>query len=170
MTERYPMLPPAADMLRRLPDDSAEPAEGLSRRMALAGLAVLPIAPPACAALADPAFGLIAAKRAADAAHGVTIDAEDEAGYRYGCRSDEAIEAALQAEAAAHLVNRVAWRLARTQPTTLVGIAAVLRFANQIEDDGLEWPSTDTVGPAGWHYQLRATMAAALEAIIRRAA
>ena len=39
-----------------------------------------------------------------------------------------------------------------------------LRFANEIEDAGLEWPNTD---PEGWHYQLRVTMAAALEALIK---
>jgi hypothetical protein len=32
----------------------------------------------------------------------------------------------------------------------------------------MEWPATDTVGPEGWHYQLRATMAAAIEAICVR--
>jgi hypothetical protein len=45
--------------------------------------------------------------------------------------------------------------------------AAVLRFANEIEDGGMEWPATDTVGPEGWHYQLRATVAAAIEALIK---
>jgi hypothetical protein len=60
------------------------------------------------------------------------------------------------------------WRLARTRPTTLAGVAAVLRFANEIEDGGMEWPATDTVGAEGWHYQLRATMAAAIEAIIHK--
>jgi hypothetical protein len=29
----------------------------------------------------------------------------------------------------------------------------------------MEWPDTDTIGPEGWHYQLRATMAAAIEAL-----
>ena len=43
-------------------------------------------------------------------------------------------------------------------PGTLV---TVLRFANEIEDGGMEWPDTDAIGPEGWHYQLRATMAAA---------
>ena len=43
----------------------------------------------------------------------------------------------------------------------------MLRFANQIEDGGMEWPSTDTIGAEGWHYQLRATMAQAIETIIR---
>jgi hypothetical protein len=41
---------------------------------------------------------------------------------------------------------------------------AVLRFANEIEDAGGDWPETDAIGPDGWHYQLRATMAAAIEA------
>jgi hypothetical protein len=49
------------------------------------------------------------------------------------------------------------WRLATTPPTTLAGVAAVLRFANEIEDAGGEWPNTDAIGPDGWHYQLRAT-------------
>jgi hypothetical protein len=52
-------------------------------------------------------------------------------------------------------------------PTTLAGVAAVLRFSNEIEDAGLEWPDTDTIGAEGWHYQLRATMAAAVEALIK---
>jgi hypothetical protein len=60
------------------------------------------------------------------------------------------------------------WPLATTPPTTLAGVAAVLRFANEIEDAGLEWPDTDRIGAEGWHYQLRATMAAAIEAIIRQ--
>jgi ribonuclease HI len=65
------------------------------------------------------------------------------------------------------VVNEADWRLARTPPTTLAGVAAVLRFVNKIEDGGMEWPGTDTVGPEGWHYQLRASMAAAIEALIK---
>jgi hypothetical protein len=62
--------------------------------------------------------------------------------------------------------NAIDWRLATTLPTTLAGVAAVLRFANEIEDGGMEWPNTDAIGPDGWHYQLRATMAAAIEGLI----
>jgi hypothetical protein len=69
---------------------------------------------------------------------------------------------------ACQFVNEANWRLATTPPTTLAGVAAVLRFANQIEDAGMEWPETDTIGSEGWHYQLRATMAAAIEAIMQR--
>ena len=32
---------------------------------------------------------------------------------------------------------------------------------------GMEWPNTDAIGPDGWHYQLRATMAAAVEALMK---
>ena len=46
----------------------------------------------------------------------------------------------------------------------------MLRLANLIEDEGCEWPDTDAIGPDGWHYELRATMAAAIEAIIRQKA
>jgi hypothetical protein len=64
-------------------------------------------------------------------------------------------------------VNAIPWNLATTPPTTLAGVAAVLRFANEVEDAGLEWPDTDTIGPDGWHYQLRATMAAAVEDLMK---
>jgi hypothetical protein len=110
----------------------------------------------------DPAFALIAEKLAADMAHGVSIDAQDEA--EGGPGEDEAWQRCCDA---CGVVNKVDWRLATTPPTTLAGIAAVLRFANEIEDGGMEWPSTDTIGPEGWHYQLRATMAAAIEALIK---
>jgi hypothetical protein len=48
-------------------------------------------------------------------------------------------------------VNAIAWKLATTPPTTLAGVAAVLRFANEVEDVGGDWPDTDTIGPDGWH-------------------
>jgi hypothetical protein len=116
----------------------------------------------------DPAFALIAEKLAADVAHCEAIDVQDKADVEHGSDSQAAWEANDRCEAAGHAVNVVDWRLARTPPTTFAGVAAVLRFANEIEDRGMEWPQTDTVGPDGWHYQLRATMAAAIEAIIRQ--
>ena len=115
----------------------------------------------------DPAFALIAEKLAADIAHGEAIDVQDEADDRYGFHSDESSEADDRCEVAGQTVNAIDWRLATTPPTTLAGVAAVLRFANEIEDGGMEWPNTDAVGREGWHYQLRATMAAAIEALIR---
>ena len=116
----------------------------------------------------DPAFALIAEKLAADIAHGEAIDAQDEAEDRYGIRSDESSEADDRCLVACCAVNVIDWKLATTPPTTLAGVAAVLRFANEIEDGGMEWSNTDEVGREGWHYQLRATMAAAIEAINRQ--
>jgi hypothetical protein len=118
----------------------------------------------------DPAFTLIAEKLAADVAHCEAIDVQDAAEKRFGDDSDEAWEAAEQSKSACHAANEIEWRLAGTMPTTLAGVAAVLRFANEIEDANNEWPDTDTIGPEGWHYQLRATMAAAIEALIKVAA
>jgi hypothetical protein len=115
----------------------------------------------------DPVFALIADKRAADIAHGEAIDAQDEAADRYGFHSDEESEADDHCLAACHAVHAIDWKLATTLPTTLAGVAAVLRFANEIEDGGMEWPNTDAIGREGWHYQLRATMAAAIEALIK---
>jgi hypothetical protein len=98
----------------------------------------------------DPAFALIADKRAADIAHGEAIDAQDEADDKYGDRSDEASEASDRCLAACHAVHAIDWRLATTPPTTLAGVAAVLRFANEIEDGGMEWPIlTRSVPTAG---------------------
>jgi hypothetical protein len=154
-------------------DDTQSPGKPRSRRSVLgaiaAGAAALTLAPARAAAPAiDPVFDLIAEKRAADFAHCEAIDAQDEAesDHEYG---DAVVDEAWQRCCdACGVVNEADWRLATTPPTTLAGIAAVLRFANEIEDGGMEWPTTDTVGPEGWHYQLRATMAAAVEAIIRQ--
>ena len=64
----------------------------------------------------DPAFALIAEKRAADVAHCRSIDACD----AFDKEGDRSSEAALIAEdncfAACHAVNEVDWRLARTRP------------------------------------------------------
>jgi hypothetical protein len=136
----------------------------------LVGLAALPAALPATAAAPDPVLALIAAHRAAEVAHCDVVDAQAEAETRYGIRSDEAREAADRSGAMCDEVNAIAWRLATTPPTTFAGVAAVLRFANEVEDAGGDWPDTDTIGREGWHYQLRAIMAQALETIIRQAA
>ena len=128
-----------------------------------------PWSPPlqaAAAVSADPAFTLIAEKRAADAAHGRACDELGEAEDRYGVASEEAEEVFDRGGAACDTAYEAGWPLATTQPTTFAGVAAVLRFANEIEDAGNEWPDTDTIGRDGWHYQLRASMAAAVEALI----
>jgi hypothetical protein len=47
----------------------------------------------------------------------------------------------------------------------MAGVAAVLSYANEFEDLGDEWPSTDDIGPEGWHYQLRQSTLRALQAL-----
>ena len=155
MTIERPMFPPVDQTRRQLLTVAAGGAVA----------AAIPTTMTAAAAV-DPAFALIAAKLAADVAHCAAIDAQDEAD-----RADDpdAEEKAFQrCCVACGVVNEADWRLATTPPTTLAGVAAVLRFANEIEDGGMEWPDTDAIGPEGWHYQLRATMAAAIETIIRQ--
>jgi hypothetical protein len=115
----------------------------------------------------DPAFALIRSKREADVLHCWAIEWQDVAERQHGYPSDAAWEAAERSKTACQRANEIDWKLATTPPTTLFGVAAVLRLANVIEDEGGEWPNTDTVGAEGWHYQLRATMAAAIEALIK---
>jgi len=156
------MFPPAS---RRgfLAQAAAVAAGGAAVGVALP----LPVSAGASERVPDPIFTAIAAHQAAHLAHGNAIDAQDEADTRYGHDSDEAWEADEHCEEACHFAHDVAWQLARSVPTTLAGVVALLRFANQFEDEGNEW-SSDTNGRSGWHYQLCATMAAAIEAIIRR--
>jgi len=113
-------------------------------------------------AAGDPVFALIAEKLASHAAHCRAIDLVAEFEQRRDFSSNAAIAADAKETAAAHYANEVEWKLARTKPSTLVGVVALLRFVNEVEDDNLTWPdATD-----GWQYELRATLAAAIEALI----
>jgi hypothetical protein len=112
----------------------------------------------------DLAFAAIAEKRSADAAHLEAIRHTDS--FSVYDRSEAAMAAWDAQAAVCHYATEIDWKLARTVPTTLAGVAAVLRLANEIEDQGDEWPATDDIGPDGWHYQLRATMAQAIENLI----
>jgi hypothetical protein len=71
--------------------------------------------------------------------------------------------AELRTEGLCHSCQELAWAIATTVPTSMAGVAAVLRYANEWEDAGEEWPDTDTIGANGWHYQLRQTLAEAIE-------
>jgi hypothetical protein len=71
--------------------------------------------------------------------------------------------AELRVEQACWSCYELDWAIATTVPTSLAGVAALLRYVNEREDGGEEWPDTDTIGSEGWHYQLRRTIAAALD-------
>jgi hypothetical protein len=166
----HPMMFPPVDPTRRRFLAVAAVASAIGAGSLAAAAAMDPSVPAAVTvprhSRPDPAFALIADKRAADIAHCEAIDAQDEAEGRYGIRSNEASEADDRCGAAGDAVNAIDWKLATTAPMTLAGVAAVLRFANEHEDTGGDWPNTDAIGREGWHYQLRATMAAAIEALI----
>ena len=133
----------------------------------LVSTAIVGTAIPATAAQTDPAFAAIAKKKAADIAHIKAIEHTDSFPVRFP--RSEACWAAWDAQAeACDYASQIDWELATTKPASLAGIAAVLRFVNEIEDGGDEWPNSDEIGADGWHYQLRKTMAAAIEAIIHR--
>lgn len=72
--------------------------------------------------------------------------------------------AELRSEKFCHSCRELAWEIATTAPTSVAGITAVLRYANEWEDAGEEWPGTDQIGTDGWHYQLRRTLAEAIGA------
>jgi hypothetical protein len=167
----HPMMFPPRDPTRRRFLAVAAVASAAGACTLAAAAAMDPSVPAAVTmprhSRPDPAFALIAGKRAADVAHCEAIDAQDEASSRYGFHSDEELEADDRCGMACDAVHAIDWKLATTPPTTLAGVAAVLRFANEIEDGGMEWAHTDTIGRAGWHYQLRATMAAAVEALMK---
>jgi hypothetical protein len=135
--------------------ESRKPAEGLSRRFVLAGVASAAAMPAAAAipttepATIDPAFALIAEKLAADAAHGEAINAYDEAERDEGINPDAAEEADQRCCDACGVVNEADWRLATTPPRTLAGVAAVLRLANEIHRHG--WSGGLALPAAGDH-------------------
>jgi hypothetical protein len=106
---------------------------------------------------ADPIFALIARHRAEYKAYGDAILAQEPSGrWR---------DADARVEQLCDSCQELGWAIASTIPTTMAGVAAVLSYANEFEDLGDEWPSTDDIGPEGWHYQLRQSTLRALQAL-----
>ena len=56
---------------------------------------------------------------------------------------------------------------ASTPPPSAEDIALIEAARCLLTADRADWPNTDAIGPNGWHYQLRATMAPAIETIMR---
>jgi hypothetical protein len=176
MTINRPMFPPGAESVDSLsphpaigqPEtecragESRKPAEGLSRRVVLAGVAAggaalgaglpLPALPAATAqnggAEADPIFAAIEAHRKAIAAHGEAVDVEMalEASLpddqRQSCgetileTDDPRWPAALRAVSAAwDCMDDLAIDLVKIEPTTVAGIEALLRYFADDEDN-----------------------------------
>ncbi len=159
MTIERPMFPPRAESVNSF---SSQPAVGQhGSRTPTGGLGSPPEGCPAdrrsqvslyCPQLfrpvhlrsSDPVFAPIAAKMAADAAHGEAIDVYDTFESAGDYSSEAALEADAMCEAACDCAMDVAWQLAITAPTTLGGVEAVLRFAKprRLQREHGKWPSS----------------------------
>ncbi|MVT69957.1 hypothetical protein GPL21_33260 [Bradyrhizobium pachyrhizi] len=108
----------------------------------------------------DPALEAIATHRRTAADHLAAILATDATEPRTDARWD----AEDRQEAACDREVDAAWMLAKTIPTILAGVAAVLAYINDFELAGDVWPVEEAygIGPDSWHYKLRQTMAAAV--------
>lgn len=163
MTIERPMFPPRAESVDSLssqtatgqPDsgsllsESPKPAQGLSRRNMLAGLAVMPIALPAAASGSDPIFAAIDACRTAKQAsdHGYArkgwLHALAEKKFGEGHREarnafvDEALGGDQDdyTDAFAVALSDAYEAFAQTVPTTLAGLFAMLIFVDEAIDE-----------------------------------
>jgi hypothetical protein len=142
--------------------------QGLSRRKALAGLAVLPVALPAAAAAEpDPIFAVIERHRQLSELFTAAVDVSSrlEGGPEF-----EAADA-ISAERNQALMGH-ADALIRSIPTTMAGVIALARYVASLDewqtpgDDREIW---DEPSPS-WHQVFLNTTATAIEAMIRRGA
>jgi len=123
--------------------DSPKPAAGLSRRTALAGLAMLPAAlPAAAAATADPIFAAIDAHRQAHAVHLAAIDE--------GNRLEEMDggDWTSVTEKPCHDDNDAFEALVRAPATTLPGLLAKLVYLRAIAEGNEAWMLDEREGTA----------------------
>lgn len=99
-------------------------AAGIAAGGTVLALATIPPARAASApaSLLEPAFDLIAKKRAADIAHVKAIEHTDT--FPIGDHSDACMDAWSSQEEACDYVHKVDWEFATTKPTTTAGVAA----------------------------------------------
>ena len=149
----------------------------LTRRAAI-GVALAGAATPTLPA-SDAAFALIATHQKAFARLNETIAdiarlehdipedrrqewAPEDRDEGIGLNDDPRWTAALDAHnAAIDAETAAAWVIAHTQPATIAGAAALLRYAADYEERGDTWP--DAEGDEGWHAAFHGSLAAALE-------
>lgn len=149
----------------------------LTRRAAI-GAAFAGAATPALPA-SDAAFGLIATHRKASVRLNETIAdiarlehdipedrrqewAPEDRDEGIGLNDDPRWTAVLDAhDAAIDAENSAAWVIAHAQPATIMGAAALLRYAADYEAQGDAWP--DAEGDESWHAAFHRSLAAALE-------
>jgi hypothetical protein len=164
MTIERPMFPPRADSVdsfshqpavhhrpeERPASDSPKPAVGLSRRMALAGLATLTVGLSATAAEPDPVFAAIERHRALSADYTAAVDVSSKLDVGPEFEAADAI-AGDRCDA---LLGQ-ADILIRLEPTTTAGAITLMRYFASLE----EWQTRDT----DWLPTFLNTLASALE-------
>ncbi|MDH2341523.1 hypothetical protein [Bradyrhizobium sp. SSUT77] len=135
-----------------------EAAERLSRRAALAGLAVLPVALPGAAAVGtDPIFAVIECHR--------ELSAHYEAATSVSAKLSEGPEfdaADAVSGERSHALHCHAAVLIRSEPTTIAGVNALIHYVGGLRQ--WEVPADD-----GWHQVLLGTLADALDGILKQA-
>ncbi|WFT95080.1 hypothetical protein QA633_43705 [Bradyrhizobium barranii] len=136
-----------------------EPAKRLSRRAALAGLAVLPVALPCAAAVgSDPIFVVIAYHRGLSAQYDAATSVS--AKLSEGPEFDAADAVSGERSQALHGHAAV---LIRSEPTTIAGVNALIHYVAGLRQ--WEVPADD-----GWHQVLLGTLATALDGILTKPA
>ncbi|EIG63490.1 hypothetical protein [Bradyrhizobium sp. WSM1253] len=144
MTIERPMFPPRAESVdsfspqpatghRENPErtsESRKPAEGLSRRIMLGTLAVLPVAWPAAAAVPDPVYAAIERYKALSVEYTAAVE------WRAPLEDDDpdlwdAEEEASRTSAALFEQMDLIFSY---RPTTIAGVVALLKYIATLED------------------------------------
>ena len=166
---------------------AASPSIKLTRRTAIAAIAAM--SAPARAAPSrlapDPVFAAIAAHKGAyvrldqSCRHVSRLEGaipkerrqewfDEDREQDIGADDDPRWTTALAAQRAAFdAETQAAWVLAHARPASLAGVAALLRYAAEYEDEGSDWPC-DPQTPDGeeeWMITFHQSLAAALEAM-----
>jgi hypothetical protein len=110
--------------------ESRKPAEGLSRRTMLGALAVLPVALPAAAAVADPVFAAIERYNVLSAEYTVAVDRSAPLEYEDPDRLDAEHETSRTSDALFEQMDVVF----TFQPSTVAGVAALLKYISTLEE------------------------------------
>jgi hypothetical protein len=172
MTIERPMFPPRADSVDSFPlqpdigqpesqtlaSESRKPAEGLSRRLVLAGVAAVAALPIASAAptAADPVFDLIDAHRKTHIAHMAALDLQADLEREGDSRADWVSEKPCHDEADAFAAFIVA------PANSPQGLHAKLAYLQQLASEfETEWMIAELIHPLG----LIESFAASLENI-----
>ncbi|TYL87785.1 hypothetical protein [Bradyrhizobium cytisi] len=110
--------------------ESRKPAKGLSRRMALAGLAALPLALPAAAAVPDPVFAAIRRYNVLSAEYTAAVDRWAPLEHEHPDRPDAEDETSRRSSALFEQMDVIF----TFEPSTVAGVTALLNYISTLEE------------------------------------